>query len=83
MSNARKVLHQDKIPENYWDYALAHVTACKNIMPDSKTKYIPNVRLLIKQSEELLHIRRFCFQMMYQPVQGRLENFKPHLYEGI
>lgn len=83
MSNVWTMLHQAKLPEAYWDYALAQVTACKNLLPHTKEMAIPHVRLLVHQSEELRHIRPFGCRMLYRPVRNKLDTSKPRLQEGI
>lgn len=64
MFNARIVLHQTKLPEAYWDYELAHVTDCKNMLPHTKKKAIPHVRVVGNQSEALRHMQPFGCRML-------------------
>lgn len=79
ISNAWTVLHQVKLLQTYWYYALAHVTACKNMLPHLKTKSIGYFRLLGNQSEQLQYIPPFGCRMLYRPVQERLDTFKPQI----
>ena len=83
MSDARAVLLQAKLPQSYWDYAIAHVTTSKNMLPHSTTKEIPYVRLLGQQSPDLHHVRPFGCRILYRPVMDRLPTFSPRLQEGI
>ena len=83
LTAARAALHQARLPISYWDYAVQHVSWCKNVVKHSKTKRTPCEMAMGLRPMDLPHVRPFGCRMLYHPVTARLPPFKPRLREGV
>lgn len=83
LTSARAALYQAQLPMSYWDHAVRHVAACKNMVKHSKTNRTPYEMAMGHDSTDLPHVRPFGCRMLYHPLTTRLPPFKPRLKEGI
>ena len=83
LSLARTCLSQAKIPFRYWSYAVQHVVDCKNAVPHSTTKEVPQKVLFGHKSSDLVYTKPFGCLMHSQPTKPRLPTFAERVQDGL
>lgn len=75
------ILLQSKLPMEYLDYPVRHVSWCKNMVPHINTDRDPYEVFMGHNSLDVHHVRPFGCKMLYHPVTTRLPTFKSPLHE--
>ena len=83
LSSVRSCIIQAKLPKSYWNYALRHVTDCRNVLPHSGTNKIPYEVVFGHQSNDVHHIRPFGCRVEFLPTTKKISPFSPRTDTGI
>ena len=83
LSSIRSCLQKAKLPTNYWNYALRHVTDSRNVLPVSGTGKRPFEIVFGGPSPNVRHMRPFGCRIEFRPNVKRIGVFDPRVQEGI
>ena len=83
LASIRSCLHQSNLPQSYWNYALKHLTNCRNLVPHSVTKKTPFEVVFGNQSPDVRHIRPFGCKVHFRPPVKSIDTFAPRMENGI